>query len=207
MDLNEKQIQILVVAEELFAKKGFDGTSVRQIAKEANINIAMISYYFGSKHKLLETLFIYRISGFQMQITSILSKKNSYTEKLDEIITVIVKRLHKNRHIHKIVSFEFSNVSRKLSFKNYTKLKEENFKAFTKFIKQGQEAGEFNKNVTIELLITTILGTYFHFYYNQGFFESLLQLENKTAVDQYVNNTLLTHVKQIIKSVLTCKSL
>ena len=53
-DFNEKQIEILHVAEKLFAEVGFDGTSIREIAKIANINIAMISYYFGSKEKLLE---------------------------------------------------------------------------------------------------------------------------------------------------------
>jgi len=46
-EFNEKQIQILQVTEKLFAEKGFDGTSIRDIAKQANINIAMVSYYFG----------------------------------------------------------------------------------------------------------------------------------------------------------------
>ncbi len=54
MELNDKQKEIVQVAEKLFAEYGFDGTSVRLIAKEAGINIAMISYYFGSKEKLLE---------------------------------------------------------------------------------------------------------------------------------------------------------
>lgn len=33
------------------SKKGFEGTSVRDISAKANINVAMISYYFGSKEK------------------------------------------------------------------------------------------------------------------------------------------------------------
>ena len=41
-------------AEELFAEKGFSGTSVRDIADAADVNVAMISYYFGSKEKMLE---------------------------------------------------------------------------------------------------------------------------------------------------------
>ena len=44
MELNEKQIKILEVAEKMFAENGYDGTSIRAIAKEADINIAMISY-------------------------------------------------------------------------------------------------------------------------------------------------------------------
>ena len=43
VEFNEKQIEILLVAEQLFAEEGFDGTSVREIAKIANINIAIIS--------------------------------------------------------------------------------------------------------------------------------------------------------------------
>ena len=46
---NAKQIHILNVAEELIAQNGFENTSVREISKNANINVAMISYYFGSK--------------------------------------------------------------------------------------------------------------------------------------------------------------
>ena len=57
MDWSEKQIQILEVAEKLFAENGYDGTSIRHISKKAGINIAMISYYFGSKDKLLKFRF------------------------------------------------------------------------------------------------------------------------------------------------------
>ena len=68
---NDKQIQILEVAETLFAEKGFDGTSIRDIAKEAKINIAMVSYYFGSKERLLESLIFYRTSDLKNQLDNI----------------------------------------------------------------------------------------------------------------------------------------
>lgn len=48
---NSKQ-KILEAATKLFAKKGYDGTSIREICKEANTNICMISYFFGSKMDL-----------------------------------------------------------------------------------------------------------------------------------------------------------
>jgi len=58
---NAKQIHILNVAEELIAQNGFENTSVREISKNANINVAMISYYFGSKEKMMTCLYEYRI--------------------------------------------------------------------------------------------------------------------------------------------------
>jgi AcrR family transcriptional regulator len=46
--------QILEAAIGLFARKGFSATGVREIAQQAKVNIAMISYYFGSKRGILE---------------------------------------------------------------------------------------------------------------------------------------------------------
>jgi AcrR family transcriptional regulator len=48
--------QILDAAIHLFARKGFSATGVREIARTANTNIAMISYYFGSKRGILEAV-------------------------------------------------------------------------------------------------------------------------------------------------------
>ncbi|MBL7546218.1 MAG: TetR/AcrR family transcriptional regulator [Bdellovibrionaceae bacterium] len=47
---------ILKCARTLFAKKGFEGVSVREIAKESGQNISMISYYFGGKEGLYKEI-------------------------------------------------------------------------------------------------------------------------------------------------------
>jgi len=44
--------RIIKAASSLFAEKGRDGTSVREIASEAHVNGAMISHYFGGKDGL-----------------------------------------------------------------------------------------------------------------------------------------------------------
>ena len=67
-EFTEKQIQILEVAETLFAENGFDGTSIRDISRQAEINIAMISYYFGSKERLLQSLIVFRTSDIKKQL-------------------------------------------------------------------------------------------------------------------------------------------
>lgn len=48
--------RIIESAVELFNQKGFSGTSVREIAKTANVNVAHISYYFNGKGGLMEHL-------------------------------------------------------------------------------------------------------------------------------------------------------
>lgn len=44
---------ILDAAERLFASRGFDGTSIRAITREAGVNVAAVHYHFGTKEEVL----------------------------------------------------------------------------------------------------------------------------------------------------------
>ncbi len=48
--------KIIGVAQQLFSKKGYEATSIRDIATEADVNVSSINYYFGSKQGLFEFL-------------------------------------------------------------------------------------------------------------------------------------------------------
>ena len=49
--MTDKKEHIINHAVELFAEKGFEGTSIRDLAARAEVNVAMVNYYFGSKEK------------------------------------------------------------------------------------------------------------------------------------------------------------
>jgi AcrR family transcriptional regulator len=46
--------RILTIACEVFAKRGFRNTTVRDICEQAGVNVASVNYYFSSKEKLYE---------------------------------------------------------------------------------------------------------------------------------------------------------
>lgn len=102
---NSKQ-KIIAVATKLFAQKGFDGVSIRDICKQADINISMISYYFGGKkelyHSITETIiekqteYAKAFIDFDIQLNK-LSKK----EKIDMLCKIT----------DKAVDFFYSTVS------------------------------------------------------------------------------------------------
>jgi AcrR family transcriptional regulator len=60
--------KIIDAALELFYHQGFSGTTVREIAKEADVNVALISYYFGGKKGLLEQLMVQFYEGYFLTI-------------------------------------------------------------------------------------------------------------------------------------------
>lgn len=50
----DTKTRILDAAEKLFGEKGFDATSLRDITKEADVNLAAVNYHFQSKESLIE---------------------------------------------------------------------------------------------------------------------------------------------------------
>ncbi len=201
-DLNEKQVQILLVAEKLFADKGFDGTSIRDISKEAGINVAMVSYYFGSKEKMLEALIVWRTSDMRLQLENLIKLEVDPWEKMDRLIDLYITRVNKNRCIYKIIHSEVMNTQRAISIEQFNKVKMRNFEMLKQIVEQGQKTGQFKPDVPVHLLTTTVLGTYFHFTNTYAFYQEMLNLNTQRDFDNYVKGELIPYIKQVIKAFL-----
>jgi AcrR family transcriptional regulator len=199
---NEKQIQILQIAEKLFASKGYDGTSIRDISKEASVNIAMVSYYFGSKEKLLESLIIFRTRDLKIKLENLPSTPFSPLEKISQFIDYYIEKLNGNQSMYKIMQFEISNQKRAMDFDSFNEIKMQNLKVLEKIISEGQELGIFKKNIHTILIIPTIIGTYMYFRMNQHFYATTLRLETEEKYEEYIQNELSNHIHQTIKSLL-----
>ena len=202
MELNEKQIEILSVAEKLFAEKGFDGTSVRDISTIADINVAMISYYFGSKEKLLEQLILFRMQDLKIKLENLFNEDLNPFEKIDQFINFYIQKVDENRHMYKIMHFEISSRKRALDMEGFHKIKKSNLISLTKIIEDGQKQNVFKKNINVALITPTILGTYFHFYTNKHYFDDILNFKTDLEFDNYIKNELTKHIQTTIKALL-----
>ena len=201
-EFNDKQNEILLVAEKLFSEHGFDGTSVRDIAKEANINIAMISYYFGSKEKLLEALIINRISDLRLEMENLFKENLTPFEKIDKLIELYITRINKNCRMYQIIHFEITSKKRDINYESFNEVKKYNLQALMKIIEEGQEKGLFAKNINVALIPPTIMGTYFHFQMNKPFYNDIFNLKTEEDFDNYIFNHLIKHIQRTIKALL-----
>jgi AcrR family transcriptional regulator len=149
---------IIESALKLFSTKGFEGTSVREIAADADVNVAMINYYFGSKEKLFESVVEYR-ALFLKGLFSDLINNTSLTsiEKIDFIIDQTIERKLSNAHFHHILHRELSLEHRPQLRDAISNILLKNMDPVKTIIKNGIKKGEF-KQVDIELTIATMLG-------------------------------------------------
>lgn len=93
---NESRRKLLDAASELFAAKGFEGVSTRDIAAAAQVNISMISYYFNGKEGLyvaiLEDFIEQNRAEYATMVTNF-DVKNLTREKFSSHMKMIIGRL------------------------------------------------------------------------------------------------------------------
>ena len=171
----EKQIQILDVAEELIAKKGFEGTSVRDISAKANINVAMISYYFGSKEKMMVNLYQYRVQKTRETFAEFTQtiKDGRPEMQLKEIINFLVKQLLTYNYFHGFVTQELRHDER---VKNtLLEFYQTCVTVLDEVIQKGIVSGGFKRAAKSEDIVSTLIGTVVFTIRNKNFYEMYLK--------------------------------
>jgi AcrR family transcriptional regulator len=75
MTAHERREQLLVVGRTLFAEKGFEGTSVEEIASRANVSKPVVYEHFGGKEGLYAVIVDREVQALLGALTGALSKK------------------------------------------------------------------------------------------------------------------------------------
>jgi len=206
MDYSDKQIAIINTAERLFSVTGFDGTSVRDIAHEAGINVAMISYYFGSKEKLMEAVFEHRTNKIRLKVASLLQdSKLTYMERMNILIDDYVDKFISQQEFHKIMMRE-QLIEKDTAIASFIyELKKRNLETIKKLIDEGVANGEFRKDVDIVLMMTTMVGTASQMITSQRFYKEVNKLEHmeETEFKTLIQQKLSKHLKDLFKATLS----
>ncbi|MFT3907808.1 MAG: TetR family transcriptional regulator [Ferruginibacter sp.] len=205
MVLTEKHIQILEKAELLFAEKGFDGTTVRDIADYAGVNLAMISYYFGSKEKLMEALFTNRMSVTKARIEDIIANKSlSFIQKIDILIDEYVNKVVNQQCFYRVM-FQAQVINKNKEVIRLIKdFKFGYVKQIATLIEEGQKAKKIKKDIDIVLLLNTMTGTVTQLIINKDFYREFNNYKklSDTAFDELLKNKLSVHIKHLFKAIM-----
>src|SRR5271156_1240304 len=85
----DTKTRILDVAEKLFGENGFDGTSLRDITTEADVNLAAVNYHFQSKDSLIDAVIARRIEPVNQQRLEMLDAAGP-NPSLEKILTAFL---------------------------------------------------------------------------------------------------------------------
>ncbi len=193
---------IIESAIRLFSNKGFDGTSVREIAADAGVNVAMINYYFESKEKLFESVVEYRTSFLKGIFAELVNNKElSPIEKIDIIIDQTIERKFSNSQFHHLLHRELSLDRRPQLRDAISNILLRNIDSVKTIIRNGIKDGAFQP-VDIELTLATLLGTIHYLLTSDTMCKKILgKKEGFTAFqNEQLKKRLSDHTKQLMRS-------
>lgn len=189
----DMKMKILLAAKKLFAKHGYDATSVRQICEEAGANVALVSYHFGGKESVFYEIFkqffpikrlpeFYAIedpvAGVRMIIKEVVQLREADPQLVSllqmEIIT-ITPRVEKMRE---------------LMFPLWKKVRD--------FLEKGRQEGIFHFE-SLDSTLMFVLGSMF-FYKQREFFELMFTEERPET------QTIITHTTTYVLNALGYQS-
>ncbi|ANC08911.1 TPA: TetR/AcrR family transcriptional regulator [Bacillus thuringiensis] len=148
---------ILKAAKKKFGERGYEGTSIQEIAKEAKVNVAMASYYFNGKENLYYEVF--KKYGLANELPNFL-EKNQFDpiDALREYLTVFTIHIKENPEIGSLAYEEIIKESARLE-----KIKPYfigNFEQLKEILQEGEKQGVFHFfsiNHTIHWITSIVL--------------------------------------------------
>ncbi len=176
--------RILSAARKLFAEKGYEGTTVRDICDEAGVNISLVSYHFGGKervlHALFETYFCFRIQDLEQEnywvdpvagLTTLIQHIVQFRANNPQMVTI----LHQEIELETPRSAEL----RKFTLPIWSKVRD--------LLESGREKGLFHFR-SLDLTMLFVMGCVL--FPKQNTFVSPLLTEGDQPPEEWAEDTL-----------------
>src|SRR5689334_20189638 len=91
--------RILEAAHVVFLRRGTAGARMQEIAKEADVNSALLHYYFRSKERLAEAVFQRAAMQLMPAVIRILASDAELEEKVRQVVDVELQQLQKTPYL------------------------------------------------------------------------------------------------------------
>lgn len=191
---NNTEEKILEAARQVFLEKGFDGARMQEIADKANINKAMLHYYFRKKDNLFEKVFEDAFKKFIPQVGQIMLSDSDLIIKIKSFISTYIDLLLHNQFLPLFIMKEITR-NPKIIENLITIRFSEVFEAFQYFIDEEVANGKI-KPVDAKHLIINIVSMCIFPFIAQPMMLTFFEMKN----DEY--DKLMIDRKEVVFEVI-----
>lgn len=165
-DVNTKT-KIFMVSAHLFAEKGYNGVSMREISEQSGVSKPTIYYYFGSKEGIYKSLVDTGLAHILSSLERIQAQEISAKEKLVMLLkTYFRETLQRPEFIRFFINL--FNSSENIAFLETAKTEAiKHWKTLSIMIQQGIDSGEFGASAKPQLAAAIIGGVLSNFIWQQ----------------------------------------
>jgi TetR/AcrR family transcriptional regulator, fatty acid metabolism regulator protein len=153
----DKRRLILDAAVRVFARRGFNGCRVSDIADEAGVAYGLVYHYFRSKDQVLDTLFLERWNVMLDVIRDLDAREIAAREKLHAITSFIVDSYRHDPDLMKVIIVEVTRAANSFGRTHLAKIREA-YELIGAIVERAQAGGEFKSSVTPEFAAMAFYG-------------------------------------------------
>lgn len=153
MEANNTEDRIFQIAQEVFMRKGLDGTTMQDIANEAQISRTSLHYYYRNKETLFDMILTKSLDHILPKLNQTISKDIPLTDKIIEICLNYIDLMHEYPNLPGFMMLEVKrNPQRIVSFlsKKWANI---NFTALEKQKKDEIEAGVIRPFTVTQMVV------------------------------------------------------
>jgi AcrR family transcriptional regulator len=153
----DKRRLILDAAVRVFARQGFNGCRVSDIADEAGVAYGLVYHYFRSKDEVLDTLFLERWNVLLEAIRETDRQDISPREKLYAIASFIVDSYRHDPELMKVIIVEVTRAANSFGQTHLAKIREA-YELIANIVEKAQEEGAFKDTITPQFAAMAFYG-------------------------------------------------
>ncbi len=151
----EKRKLILDAAVRVFARSGYHGSRVGDIAEEAGVAHGLLYHYFSSKEQVLQTIFRENWGELLARFRAVEAADESADEKLEGIAKILLRTW---RNDPDLVTVMVREVARSPQLQSQVEEVREAFAIVQRVIEDGQAAGVFRPDLDARLASWVVYG-------------------------------------------------
>jgi AcrR family transcriptional regulator len=153
----DKRRLILDAAVVVFARQGYGGCRVSDIADEAGVAYGLVYHYFRSKDAVLDTLFLERWNVLVDVIRDVERREMPVPEKLHAIAAFIIDSYRYDPDLMKVIIVEVTRAANTFGRTHLAKIREA-YEAIADIVEEGQRRGELRADVTPQFAAMAFYG-------------------------------------------------
>jgi AcrR family transcriptional regulator len=144
----DRRRQILDAAVRVFARQGFHGCRVSDIADEAGVAYGLVYHYFRSKEEVLDTLFLERWGVLVATIDEVAAREDMPPrDQLHVIASFIVDSYRYDPDLMKVIIVEVTRAANSFGRTHLVKIREA-YDGIAGIVERAQTEGTFKSAVT-----------------------------------------------------------
>lgn len=145
----DKRRVILDGAIVVFAREGFHGCRVSDIAKEANVAYGLVYHYFSSKDEVLDTLFTERWSLLLEAIGQVDAQDAPVREKLREVASFIIESYRNDPDLMKVIIVEVTRAANTFGRAHLKEIRQA-YEGIAGIVESAQRDGVFRTDISAD---------------------------------------------------------